>query len=57
MEKEDLIYLSEIFAAVENEPYRFILLCDDLTFEVGELNYKMLKSALDGSVYSARRTC
>lgn len=53
VEKEDLIYLSEIFTAVENEPYRFILLCDDLTFEVGELSYKMLKSALDGSVYSA----
>jgi uncharacterized protein len=53
VEKEDLIYLSEIFNAVENEPFRFILLCDDLTFEVGELSYKMLKSALDGSVYSA----
>ena len=37
VEKEDLIYLSEIFTAVENRPYRFILLCDDLTFEVGEL--------------------
>jgi len=53
VEKEDLVYLSEIFSAVEKEPYRFILLCDDLTFEVGELGYKMLKSALDGSVYSA----
>jgi len=52
VEKEDLVYLSEIFAAVENQPYRFILLCDDLTFEVGELGYKLLKSALDGSVYS-----
>ena len=52
IEKEDLVYLSEIFNAVENEPYRFILLCDDLAFEVGELGYKMLKSALDGSVYS-----
>src|SRR5512133_3000997 len=53
VEKEDLIYISAIFNAVEDEPYRFILLCDDLTFEVGELSYKMLKSALDGSVYSA----
>jgi len=53
VEKEDLIYIPEIFAAVENQPYRFIMLCDDLTFEVGELSYKMLKSALDGSVYSA----
>ncbi len=52
IEKEDLVYLSDIFNAVENEPYRFILLCDDLAFEVGELGYKMLKSALDGSVYS-----
>ncbi|WP_027389536.1 ATP-binding protein [Chrysiogenes arsenatis] len=53
VEKEDLIYIAEIFAAVEGQPYRFIMLCDDLSFEVGELSYKMLKSALDGSVYSA----
>lgn len=53
VEKEDLIYLSEIFASIEDQPFRFILLCDDLTFETGELAYKMLKSALDGSVYSA----
>ncbi len=53
MEKEDLVYLSDIFTMVRDEPYRFILLCDDLTFEVGELSYKMLKSALDGSVYSS----
>lgn len=53
VEKEDLIHLGEIFSSVENEPYRYILLCDDLTFEAGELSYKMLKSALDGSVYSA----
>ncbi|MDX2480767.1 MAG: ATP-binding protein [Desulfuromusa sp.] len=53
VEKEDLIYIPEIFSAIEDQPYRFIMLCDDLTFEVGELTYKMLKSALDGSVYSA----
>ncbi|GAB7027624.1 ATP-binding protein [Geotalea toluenoxydans] len=53
VEKEDLVYLSDIFTMVRDEPYRFILLCDDLTFEVGELSYKMLKSALDGSVYSS----
>jgi predicted AAA+ superfamily ATPase len=53
VEKEDLIYIPDIFAAIEDQPYRFIMLCDDLTFEIGELTYKMLKSALDGSVYSA----
>jgi len=44
-EKEDLICLSEIFSVVEDQPYRFMLLCDDLTFEPGELSYKMLKNA------------
>ncbi len=53
VEKEDLVCLSEIFSAVENQPYRFILFCDDLSFEMGEPAYKMLKSALDGSVYAA----
>lgn len=53
VEKEDLIYIAEIFAAIEDQPYRYIMLCDDLSFETGELSYKMLKSALDGSVYSA----
>jgi predicted AAA+ superfamily ATPase len=52
VEKEDLVYISQIFAQVEKQPYRFIMLCDDLSFEMGELSYKMLKSALDGSVYS-----
>ncbi|MEJ2200465.1 MAG: ATP-binding protein [Desulfuromonadaceae bacterium] len=51
--KEDLIHLPDIFAAIKGQPYKFILLCDDLSFEQGELTYKMLKSALDGSVYAA----
>ena len=38
-------------------PIASTMLCDDLTFEVGELSYKMLKSALDGSVYSVRKMC
>ena len=53
VEKEDLIHLPDIFAAIKGQPYKFILLCDDLSFEHGELTYKMLKSALDGSVYAA----
>jgi len=38
VEKDDLIYISEIFAAIEDQPYRYIMLCDDLTFETGELS-------------------
>lgn len=53
VDKNDLIHLPEIFSTVCNLQYRFILLCDDLSFEQGEINYKILKSALDGSVYAA----
>lgn len=53
VDKDDLVYLPDIFAAIKGQPYRFILLCDDLSFEAGESSYKMLKSALDGSVYAA----
>ncbi|NOQ51792.1 MAG: DUF815 domain-containing protein [Desulfuromonadaceae bacterium] len=53
VDKDDLVYLSDIFSAIKDQDYRFILLCDDLSFEAGESSYKMLKSALDGSVYAA----
>lgn len=50
VEKEDLISLPEIVALVENRPERFIIFCDDLSFEVGEPGYKAMKSILDGSI-------
>ena len=53
VDKNDLCHLPDIFAAIRDQPFRFILLCDDLSFETGEISYKMLKSALDGSVYAA----
>lgn len=53
VDKDDLIYLPDIFSAIKGQDYRFVLLCDDLSFEAGESSYKMLKSALDGSVYAA----
>ena len=53
VDKSDLIHLPDIFAEIKDQPYRFVLLCDDLSFEPGEPSYKMLKSALDGSVYAA----
>jgi len=53
VDKDDLIYLPDIFTAIKGQDFRFILLCDDLSFEAGESSYKMLKSALDGSVYAA----
>lgn len=53
IDKDDLPSLPDIFQQIESLPYRFILFCDDLSFEPGERSYKMLKSALDGSVYAA----
>ena len=33
-----------------NRPERFIVFCDDLTFEAGETGYQALKTVLDGSM-------
>lgn len=50
VDKRDLIDLPDIAARVADRPERFILFCDDLSFEEGEASYKALKAALDGSV-------
>jgi len=52
VDKDDLIHLPSIVDEVKTLPYKFILFSDDLSFETGESGYKMLKSALDGSVYA-----
>jgi predicted AAA+ superfamily ATPase len=52
VDKEDLVHLPAIVDSIKHEPYRFVIFSDDVSFEVGELGYKMLKSALDGSVYA-----
>jgi len=50
IDKHDLRDVPEIVALVKNRPERFILFCDDLSFEAGEAGYTALKSVLDGSV-------
>lgn len=50
VDKGDLVDLPEIVELVEGRAERFILFCDDLSFEEGEDAYKALKSVLDGSV-------
>lgn len=52
VDKNDLVHLPDIVAEIKGEPYRFIIFADDVSFETGESSYKMLKSALDGSVYA-----
>ncbi|GAB2867543.1 ATP-binding protein [Pseudoduganella ginsengisoli] len=50
VDKEDLHELGDIVDLVAGRPERFIIFCDDLSFEEGESGYKALKVALDGSV-------
>lgn len=51
--KEDLSYLPEVIDVLRDEPYRFILFLDDLTFAESDLSYTYLKSAMEGSIESA----
>ena len=50
VDKEDLVYLPEIVDDIREQPQRFIVYCDDLSFESGENQYKALKSVLEGSI-------
>lgn len=50
IDKHDLRDIPEIVALLTGRPEKFILFCDDLSFEAGESGYTALKSVLDGSV-------
>jgi uncharacterized protein len=50
VEKMDLIDLPDIAERIDMRPERFIVFCDDLTFDAGEAGYKALKVMLDGSI-------
>ena len=50
VDKDDLHDLGDIVDLISERPERFVVFCDDLSFEDGESGYKALKVALDGSV-------
>ena len=50
VDKADLAELPDIVDLVAGRAERFIIFCDDLSFEEGESGYKALKVALDGSI-------
>jgi len=53
VDKADLTDLPDIVDTVSDRPEKFMVFCDDLSFEEGESGYKALKSILDGSVAAA----
>ena len=57
VEKQDLIDLPDIVELIGARPERFVLYCDDLSFEADEPGYKALKVILDGSVAAASDNC
>lgn len=48
--KDDLMHLPRILDALRGAPHRFVLFCDDLSFDAGETRYRELKAALEGSL-------
>jgi predicted AAA+ superfamily ATPase len=57
VEKRDLTDLPDIVELIHARPERYILYCDDLSFEADEPGYKALKVVLDGSVAAASENC
>jgi predicted AAA+ superfamily ATPase len=53
VDKADLVDLPDIAERIEGRPERFVVFCDDLTFDAGEAGYKALKVMLDGSIAGA----
>lgn len=50
VDKQDLVYLPEIVDEIRELSQRFIIYCDDLSFEANDSHYKSLKSVLEGSI-------
>jgi len=48
--REDLESLPQLMRAIASQPARFIVFCDDLSFDSGETSYKSLKTILDGGL-------
>lgn len=53
IDKQDLADLPDIIDLLYDRPERFILFCDDLSFEADDSSYKALKALLDGSLSAA----
>lgn len=53
VDKQDLTDLPQITQLIRNRPEKFIIFCDDLTFEANDTGYKALKVILDGSIENA----
>ena len=51
VDKTSLAHLPDIALSLREQPYRYLVFCDDLSFEADDPSYKALKSALEGSIF------
>lgn len=52
VDKSDLRYLPSIASSIATSAFKFVIFCDDLSFDAHDDSYKALKSALEGSVFA-----
>jgi len=50
VQKGDLLQITDILRLLRGAPWRFILFCDDLAFDEGEVSYRELKAILEGGI-------
>lgn len=50
IDKSDLGDLPRVIDSIANQPFHFVVYCDDLSFEAGDNAYQSLKSVLDGAL-------
>jgi predicted AAA+ superfamily ATPase len=53
VERQDLRDLPAITESLKDQPFRFVVFCDDLSFDSHDEGYKALKSILDGAIGSS----
>lgn len=54
LNKSNICDLSKVFTCIKNDVLKYIVFIDDLSFEPGDLSYKILKSSLDGQAEARR---
>jgi uncharacterized protein len=48
--REDIESLPDLMTLTRGSPYRFIVFCDDLSFDTDDTSYKSLKAVLEGGI-------
>ena len=56
VDRMDLVHLPDIVASMHGDDARYIIYCDDLSFDANDATYRALKAVLDGSVLDTPRT-